>query len=135
LQGLDKQGLNDQGSSVPGHVVGRAEVIAALHLGAGAAAEVVQEVVGELDQVHHRLRALDDLSVQRRLDVGLKKDDIFIIFLSFPFCDSSLGMNYCMRSVCTFNAVFGKQLISSKSPRFSNLPFKMHAAVLVKLFQ
>ncbi len=77
----DKQGLNDQGSSVPGHVVSGAEVIAALDLGAGAAAEVVQEVVGELDEVHHRLRALDDLSVQRRLDVGLKKDDIFIIFI------------------------------------------------------
>ncbi len=91
-QGLNDQGLNDQGQSVPGHVVGGAQVVAALELAAGAAAEVVQEVVGELDQVHHRLRALDDLSVQRRLDVGLKKDDIFIIFIIF-FCDSSLGMN------------------------------------------
>jgi hypothetical protein len=83
MQGSDKEGLNDQGSSVPGHVVGGAEVVSALDLAAGAAAEVVQEVVGELDQVHNRLRALDDLSVQRRLDVGLKKEDIFIIFIIF----------------------------------------------------
>jgi hypothetical protein len=81
MQGSDKQGLNDQGQSVPGHVVRGAEVVSALDLAAGAAAEVVQEVVGELHEVHNRLRALDDLSVQRRLDVGLKKDDIFIIFI------------------------------------------------------
>ncbi len=81
MQRSDKQGLNVQGPSVPGHVVGGAEVVAALDLGAGAAAEVVQEVVGELDEVHHRLRALDDLAVQRRLDVGLKKTTFFIILL------------------------------------------------------
>ena len=42
------------------------------HLGC-AAHEVVEEVVGELDQVHDRLGALQDLAVQRGLDVRLKR--------------------------------------------------------------
>ena len=38
-----------------------------------AAHEVVKEVVAQLDQVHDRLRALQDLPVQRGLDVRLQK--------------------------------------------------------------
>ena len=34
--------------------------------------EVVEEVVHDLDEVHDGLAALDDLSVERALDVGLK---------------------------------------------------------------
>ena len=59
---------------LPGHIVGCSQIAAALDLDwTCAAAEVVQEVVDELDQVHHCLGALDNLPVQRGLDVALEK--------------------------------------------------------------
>ena len=62
----------------PGHIVGFPEVVFE-HAG-GTTHEVVKEVVHDLDEVHHGLGALDDLSVQRGLDVGLKKGKYKILF-------------------------------------------------------
>ena len=50
-----------------GHLVRLAQVV--LQHAGGAAHEVVEEVVHDLDKVHYGLAALDDLTVQRGLDV------------------------------------------------------------------
>lgn len=62
---------------VPGHVVGvviALAVFSSSHFtksGLSTSHEVVEEVVEDLDHVHDGLGALDDLPVERGLDVGL----------------------------------------------------------------
>lgn len=68
---------NADAGGVPGHVVGvvvSLAVFSSSHFtksGLSTSHEVVEEVVEDLDHVHDGLGALDDLPVERGLDVGL----------------------------------------------------------------
>jgi len=59
---------HDADARAPGLVVGLPLVVEST---LGAAHEVVEEVVHDLDDVHHGLAALHDLAVEGGLDVGL----------------------------------------------------------------
>ena len=70
---------HDADARAPGLVVGLPLVVEST---LGAAHEVVEEVVHDLDDVHHGLAALHDLAVEGGLDVGLKKIGLILIIFT-----------------------------------------------------
>lgn len=71
VQNLEYIHPPDSDPWAPGHVVGLPCVVGGADLAGGPAHEVVEEVVHQVDDVHDGLRALDNLTVQRGLDIRL----------------------------------------------------------------
>ena len=82
-----------EAAPAPRHVVRLIQAVslqgAGEHLGS-AAHEVVKEVVAQLDKVHDGLGALEDLSVEGRLDVRLKQGEFRIMVTSFGQLDAKV---------------------------------------------
>ena len=74
----------------PGHIIGLSQVTP--DVGGGQVVDGVRrgaqergdEVIEQVDGVHHSLGTLDDLAVEGRLDIGLREGEQKMSLLHFP---------------------------------------------------